>query len=193
MRSPNVWKGQNSNECKNIRFCCKVFLHLIWFWHDPFWVRLKAMEGRVLQNRSRVCQNPFERVPLPRPNWTQLAWTSPSKHCTCILRNHKMVCPSHARTYGTPSPGTCCAWTWPGTLWARCPVRRFSNWRTSTSLISPSTRSRSLRRTLLLVSSFRIEKLTQHNDISQYKIYQNNIKCLVLHLLFSSRKKEKAD
>ena len=92
MRSPNVWKGQNSNECKNIRFCCKVFLHLIWFWHDPFWVRLKAMEGRVLQNRSRVCQNPFERVPLPRPNWTQLAW----KHCTCILRNHKMVCPSHA-------------------------------------------------------------------------------------------------
>ena len=165
MRPPNGWKGQNSNECKNVRFCCKVFLHLTWFWHDPFWVqRLKAMEGRVLQTA--------EFVKIRLNGFLCRALIGPNLPGNIVLASvdHKMVCPSHPNddqeTYWTPSPGTCCAWTWPGTLWARCPVRRFFNSRTSTSLISPSTRSRSSRRTLLLVSSFRIEKLTQHNDIS---------------------------
>ena len=154
-------KDRTAMNAKTLGFVAKSSCIRSGFGMIRFECATKSDGGASVPN-GRVCQNPFERVPLPRPNWTQLAW----KHCTCILRNHKMVCPSHPRTYCTPSPGTCSAWTWPGTLWARCPVRRFFNWRTSTSLISPSTRSRSLRRTLLLVSSFRIEKLTQHNDIS---------------------------
>ena len=171
MRSPNVWKGQNSNECKNIRFCSKVFLHLIWFWHDPFWVGLKAMEGRVLQTLLQKCSkirlNGFLcRTLIGSINMPGLP---PRNIVLASLETTKwfaQVTQMTIRTYRNPSPGTCSAWTWHGTLWARCPVRRFFNWRTSTSLISPSTRSRSLRKTLLLVSSFRIEKLTQHNDIS---------------------------
>ena len=67
---------------KNIRFFLQSLpasdLVLAW---SVLSAATKSDVGASAPN-GRVCQNPFERVPLPRPNWTQLAW----KHCTCIRR-----------------------------------------------------------------------------------------------------------
>ena len=82
-------KATNEKE-KIYIFCSKVFLHLIWFWHDLYWMQIKEEEWPI-HGWAKPLKSFFGAA---RPNWDQLGWVAPL-HNIVLASVGPMVCCSH--------------------------------------------------------------------------------------------------
>ena len=132
----------------------------------------------------------FEVFLWPRcnPNWDQLGWAAPLQNIVfasvgdqwfAAVMNIRVS--YSRRPHQNFFPGICSAWMLPGTRWTRCPARPCSSWKTSTSSTSPSTKSSTSRRTLLLVSllsdpkKLHIEFVAHHHIQILHPIFKKEI------------------